>query len=42
MFPVRVVLNNATITVFGSEDPDSIYRAYELSYLVLKKKANDD
>jgi len=36
-YPVRVVLNNRTISIFGSEQMDSVYKSWDLKNLVLKK-----
>lgn len=36
-FPVRVVLNNKTISIFGSAEVESVYKSFDLSSLVLKK-----
>jgi len=41
-FPVRVVLNNRTISIFASASMDSVYKSYDLRYLVLKKVVGDD
>jgi len=35
-------MNNKTITIFGNDNPDSIYKSFELKYLVLKKKPSDE
>lgn len=36
-YPVRVVMNNRTISIFGNEDMDSVYKSFDLKSLVLKK-----
>jgi len=36
-FPIRVVLNNRTLSIFASNSMDSVYKSFDLKYLVLKK-----
>jgi len=36
-YPVRTVLNNRTISIFGAEDFSSIYKSWNLKTLVLKR-----
>jgi len=36
-YPVRVVLNNKTLSIFGAENIESVYKSFDLSSLVLKK-----
>jgi hypothetical protein len=41
-YPVRVVLNNRTVSIFGNEDMDSVYKSYDLKTLVLKKLTDEE
>lgn len=37
--PVRVVLNNRTITIFYNVEYETVYQSYDLQTLVVKKDA---
>lgn len=42
-FPIRVVLNNRTLSVFGTPTYDSVFISFDLKYVVLKgAPANED
>jgi len=40
-FPIRLVLNTKTLTIFSSADYANIYKAYELQYLDLKASSSE-
>jgi hypothetical protein len=33
IFPVKIVLNTRTVTLFGGQEYESVYKTYELKYL---------
>jgi len=39
--PVRVVLNNKTISIYANNNMDSVYKSFFLEYMVLKKVDSD-
>lgn len=40
-YPVRVILNNRTVSVFSGNNFDTIYRSFELSSLKMTKSKSD-
>lgn len=41
LYPVRMVLNNKTLSIFSGENYNTVYRSYDLKYLKMTRNKID-